>query len=258
MKRILLLCYIVSAALTLRAQTGEIPKDTVAPVKGKAWKENHYLDISMAGGENIFITSVQWDKLFGIAWKKRVKIGFGVRVNMANTWAKDFRTPFYNRPDQNTFDTLRMDQQTTFFVNLTFLAEISLFKWMDAGLCEDIVGVSFGERGEGSLYGESVPFGGIRQSTHPALFNAFLFGQNDRGSLNSQFYLRFWPTNDFFIKGGFGISHITQSTDADVSANGREFRAADYLGFISLGWTPGRNEWIGKKKPRPTLITPSF
>lgn len=242
MKKLLLPCLL---ALSVQMIGAQAPVDSTKK-KNRIWRDNHYLDISMTGGEDLFMSSLQWDKLFGVAWRQRVKVGFGIRVNMANCWNYDLQTAFYNRPSGQQFDTLVVPQQTSFSVNLTFAAELSLFKWLDIGLNEDLVGASWGETTTGTAFSSTHTAPVTTQNVRPATLNAFLFGRNDRGSLNSQFYLRFWPSNDFFIKAGFSIVHLTQRID-DQLPYGSVYFMARNAGFISLGWTPGRNEWNKKK-----------
>lgn len=209
----------------------------------KVWKENHHLDLSMAIGEDVMLSSFQWDKLFPIALKKRIKIGFGTRMNIANYWDKSF----YTAPPQrvnNTFDTLTMSHQTVFFFNLQFLAEIALLKWWDVGMNIDLVGVSWGARTDGNYYSSAFGHTGSNQTALPENLNLMLFGNNDFGNLNSQFYLRFWPSDKVFIKAGMSLATFTTLTDAQLNNGNSRFHAGSYMGFVSLGWTPGRNNWV--------------
>lgn len=246
MRKLIIVLTLLTATNQLNATGFEFPKDSTKK-KCQVWNENHYIDMSLSGGDGIFNASIQWDKLFSVTWKKRIKIGFGIRANMTNYWNNSMNTAFYNRPSSPEFDTLLITQQTSFSVNLMFVADISLVKWMDAGLNIDLVGASFGEKTGGTVYSQGTEFSNPEPDVQPQILNAFLFGRNDRGSTNSQFYLRFWPSNDFFIKGGFSIYHITQRSPSSPSPYGDLFFSAHNMGFISFGWTPGRNEWIKKK-----------
>lgn len=250
MRKIFTILLLLTMATTTWAATFSFPKDSTKK-KCQVWNENHYLDMSLSGGQGLFNSSLQWDKLFAIAWKKRIKIGFGVRVNMTNSWDTDYHTVFYNRPAGGDFDTVTVAHQTTFSANLMFVADISLLKWLDAGLNIDLVGVSWGEKTSGTYHanGNSIT---VDESIRPSAFNAFLFGRNDRGTTNSQFYLRLWPSNDFFIKGGFSLMHVSQLSNVSFSNYGEQYISAHNMGFVSFGWTPGRNAWIKKK----TTTTP--
>lgn len=222
----------------------------------RAWKENHLIDLSIGLADNVVLNSVQWDKLFPIALKKRIKIGFGARMNIINFWNKDYFTAPPQRVEGAGFDTLRLNHQTTYFLNLQFIAEVALLKWWDIGMNIDIVGVSLGPANDASYYSYATGNNGTLQSTHPETLNLMLFGKNDMGNLNSQFYFRFWPSNNVFVKAGMSLATLTNSSDQPLSNGNSRFHAGSYLGFLSLGWTPGRNEWVSCKKK--THINPSF
>lgn len=209
----------------------------------RVWRENHHIDLSTAIGEGVLVSSLQWDKLFPIALKKRIKIGFGTRMNIANYWDKSF----YTAPPQrinNSFDTLTMAHQTVFFFNLQFLAEVALLKWWDVGMNIDLVGISWGARTIGNYYSTASGYSGTSQTALPENLNLMLFGNNDFGNLNSQFYFRFWPSDKVFVKAGMSLATFTILTDAALNNGNSRFHAGSYMGFVSLGWTPGRNSWI--------------
>jgi len=188
MKKILpVFLFIFSAFSALYSQTNT---DTTTKKKF-SFKKDHYLDLSVGLGENVVINSFQWDKLFPIALKKRIKIGFGARMNIMNYWNKNFFTAPPQQKPGTSFDTLRIAHQTTFFLNLQFLAEIALLKWWDIGMNIDAVGFSWGPVTPASYYSNSFGHNGTTQNTSPENLNLMLFGKNDFGNLNSQFYLSF-------------------------------------------------------------------
>lgn len=238
-------CYILMglmytlSGLTLHAfNDGDSTKKCV-----RAWKENHHIDLSTAIGDEVLVSSLQWDKLFPIALKKRIKVGFGVRMNVANYWDKSFFTAPPQRVN-NTFDTLVMAHQTVYFFNLQFLAEVALLKWWDVGMNIDLVGVSWGARTPAVYYSKSAGFNGTQETVLPENLNLMLFGNNDFGNLNSQFYFRFWPSDKVFIKAGMSLATFTSLSDNPLNNGNSRFHAGSYMGFISLGWTPGRNSWV--------------
>ncbi len=223
----------------------------------RAWKENHYMDVSMALGENVLLNSIQWDKLFPIALKKRIKLGFGARMNVMNYWNKDFFTAPAQKVDVAGFDTLRMQHQTAYFLNLQFLAEVSLLKWWDIGMNIDLVGVSWGPSTSSLYYSYATGDSASAQNASPENLNLMLFGKNDFGNLNSQFYFRFWPSSNVSIKAGMSLATLTNLSENPLNNGNSRFHAGSYMGFLSLCWTPGRNEWVSCKK-KTTTITPSF
>lgn len=222
----------------------------------KAWRENHHIDLSIGIGESVVLNALQWDKLFPIALKKRIKIGFGARLSVINYWNKDFFTGPPQQKPGTSFDTLRSQHQTTYFFNLQFLAEVALLKWWDVGMNIDLVGVSWGPVTPALYYSNSSGNDGSIQNTQPENLNLMLFGKNDFGNLNSQFYMRIWPSKDVSLKFGMSLATLTNLTEMPLSDGNSRFHGGSYMGFVSLGWTPGRNEWIkvgNKHKPNVYL-----
>lgn len=256
MKKGLLFLFILIGGLTRVHATadGDSTKKCV-----QIWKENHMVDLSLTVGNNIMISSLQWDKLFALGFtKKRLKVGFGARMNISNFWDYSMFTGKPQRTAPGIFDTLVMKHQTTYFLNLQFIAEVALLKWWDIGMNIDLVGVSWGPKAEGSYYSHASGDSASLQLAQPENLNLMLFGNNDFGSLNSQFYMRFWPAKNLCIKGGMSLAVFTSLTENGLNNGNNRFHNGSYMGFISLAWTPGRNAWVPvKKKPR-TIITPSF
>lgn len=212
----------------------------------KPWNENHYVDMSLGMGSNLFTGSVAWHKMFNIAWKKRIRLGVGLRANMANVTQRMYVTAFPNRPDAGTYDSLFLDDHTIYSLNLTFHADVSLTQWLDVGLNLDVVGVSFGETTDASYRSATFLPATSTEQTMPELLNVFAFGNNNLGTTNTQFYLRFWPGKDFFVKAGYSLYYITENTENNLNFSNNRFITSSHMGFVSLGWTPLRTVWVTK------------
>lgn len=77
----------------------------------------------------------------------------------------------------------------------------------------DAIGVSFGRRSEGQyINGRS---GSLEKAT-PTLFNALLISDNDRGSLNSEFYARYIIKEKWSIRTGLQFHFTEYTTSVEV------------------------------------------
>lgn len=237
---LMLLCLLLATSFVYAESTND-------SLKAKPWKENHYVDMSLGLGSKIFTGSVAWHKMFNIAWKKRIRLGAGLRANMANVTKRMYVTAFPNRPDAGTYDSLFLDDHTIYSINLTFHADVSLAQWIDVGLNLDVVGVSFGETTDASYRSATFLPAISTEQTKPELLNVFAFGNNNRGTSNTQFYLRFWPGENFFVKAGYSLYHITENTENTLNFSNNRFVTSSHMGFVSLGWTPFRTDWLTKK-----------
>jgi hypothetical protein len=249
-KNLLLILLLILPAFIYAFNEGDSTK------KSPNWlTKNHYLDLSMGLGENVIVNSFQWDKYFPIL-KNRIKIGFGIRMNVANYNDKSFFTAPPQQGPTQIRDTLTIAKQTVYYLNLQFAFDVMLMKWWDAGMNIDLVGASWGPVAEGKYYSSAFGSNGTTQELQPETLNAMLFGHNDFGNLNSQFYFRFWPVDNVFIKAGMGLSTFISHTNMPLNNGNTRFSAGSYMGFVSLGWTFGRSEWvpIGNERQR----TPGF
>lgn len=182
--------------------------------------------------------------MFNIAWKKRIRLGAGFRFNMANVTDRTYVTAFQARPDAGSYNSLFLDDHTVYSLNLTLNADISFTCWLDAGLNIDVVGVSFGESTDALYRSASFFPAASTEQAKPELLNVFAFGNNNRGTLNTQFYLRFWPGELFFVKAGSSLYHLSENTDNTLNYSNNRFNTDSYMGFVFLGWTPLKTAWI--------------
>jgi hypothetical protein len=77
----------------------------------------------------------------------------------------------------------------------------------------DAIGFSFGKSTTGN-YINGVR--GSRQSGSPTLFNLLLISDNDKGSLNSEFFARYLLNEKWGIKGGVQFLFTEYTTDSEI------------------------------------------
>ncbi len=237
---LLFLCLLLATSFLFAENTND-------SLKSKLWRDNHYVDMSLGMGSKIFTGSVSWHKMFNVAWKKRIKLGAGLRFSMANVIKSMYLTAFPSRPDAGTYDSLFFDDHTIYSLNLTFHADGSLTKWLDAGFNIDIVGISFGDITDASYRSATFLPATSTEQAKPELLNVFAFGNNNLGTTNTQFYLRIWPGENFYLMAGYSLYHITENTENTLNFSNNRFILSAHMVFVSLGWTPIRTAWITKK-----------
>jgi len=99
----------------------------------------------------------------------------------------------------------------------------------------DVVGFSFGQTKNGTYVNGATS---VQVSGKPTGFNGLGIGDNDHGSLNSQFYAQYFLSDTWAIKAGFQYLFTEYTTDTEVQqfpeANDR-FR--NKSGMFSVGVT---------------------
>lgn len=217
---------------------------------GQGIRENHIIDLSMAYGKDVQNYSLEWSHRWGILWKKRIKLGYGLRFNNVFGQGTSLVNAFQAMGNEPPRDTLLVRNTEFHTLNISICAEVSFLKWLDAGVNIDIFGFSFGPQRTATYYSESYGTPVSFQPVRPEVLNVFLFGRKDRGSLNSQFFLRFWLPHDISLRAGFSILHLYYRSDNVLNFQNDRFFIDPKMGFISIAWSPGRSAWISGKKER--------
>ena len=77
----------------------------------------------------------------------------------------------------------------------------------------DVIGFSFGQSVNGNYINGTE---GAMESANPSVFNLLLISDNDKGSLNSEFFVRYLLNDKWAIKGGIQFLFTEFTTDSDV------------------------------------------
>ena len=77
----------------------------------------------------------------------------------------------------------------------------------------DVIGFSFGKSANGNYINGSE---GAMESSDPTPFNLLLVSDNDKGSLNSEFFARYLLNHKWGVKGGIQFHFTEYTTDTEV------------------------------------------
>lgn len=105
-------------------------------------------------------------------------------------------------------------------LNLMVLAEWHALPWLGGGANLDLAGVATGTSHES---------GGA--SITPAHGSLFLYGSNDRGSLNSELYLTLTPAARWVLRGG--VSHYVTGYRAEAGGTTSRYLRFDTVPFLA-------------------------
>lgn len=198
-------------------------------------KNNTTIDASVAFGSG-FSPSIGISKKWGIGSKGRFKIGTGVRLTNFSGSDIDFITaPADLTIDDATIDTLRFPSAAVTYVAIPIHLEYSFGEKLDVGFNIDVVGLTFGGEQTGTFTtSESGGLNNSTQTANPTSPNILLVGDNDRGSLNSELYARYWPTEKFGIRAGLSFQFVEYTTDRELTFSNDRFRAKLMQPMIGL------------------------
>lgn len=147
-------------------------------------------------------------------------IGGGPRLTRYGGDAARYRT--HDAPPSGLASRVRL-APGVWSLNLFVLGDLRLVGPVGAGANIDLAGVAAGKaRRIGST------------SIEPARWSLFRYGDNDRGSLNSEFYLRIRAANQMTIRAG--ASHYV--TGYRVSGSSVRYLRFDTVPFVAIRWQP--------------------
>lgn len=137
--------------------------------------------------------------------------------------------------DKLNEDTLLAAKPNIFSINLLINLGYNITPKLQAGFSIDAIGASFGAEGTPIFISNGIP---TSTKAKPTSFNALLIGNNDKGSLNSEFYARYKITEKFSAKLAYQylFNELTTTTKVQTvpEANDR-FRSKATL--INIGFS---------------------
>ncbi|CAN5748090.1 hypothetical protein BH11BAC4_BH11BAC4_01870 [soil metagenome] len=142
---------------------------------------------------------------------------FGTKTEFTTAPAKLARTTtipfviFFAGQKLENQDTLTVQRPLTNSVNLSINLGYNFSTRLNAGFNIDLIGFTFGRKSSAILqsYGSTK----IEPAAKPAAFNLLLTGDNDHGSLNSEFFLKYKLNNTWGIKVLYQFIFIEYKTE---------------------------------------------
>ncbi len=116
--------------------------------------------------------------------------------------------------DQN-IDSVLFPKAQSNFLNLTLNLGYNVSRKFYVGFTIDAIGFSFGKKQNGIYYGNNFATG-VPVSAKPTAFNVLLISDNDRGSLNSELFVRYKWNDSWGVKLGFQFLFAEYTTDKEV------------------------------------------
>lgn len=182
---------------------------------------NHLADfmLGIGGGQTNVSTSYQISWKFGA--KQRLRMGAGMRLNGFFASDKYFVTApakivkgeagpgaLFKKPIEQNMDSVQFSSAQIYALNFLVHIGWAFSDKFAAGFNIDVTGASFGGTQSGTYINGNAPGGpaAVAVSGSPTGFNLLLIGENDIGSLNSEFFVTYALNPDWSIKAG--IQHI--------------------------------------------------
>lgn len=222
-----------------------------------SYKYNNYFDLGASFASSEFVGSLGWSHLYTPGKKKKFAIGYGIRYTGYWGANKQYRTApaKYTSTKQNLFtilsddipeniDTLSIVSPQVNSLNLGLHLQYAVLPKLELGTNIDLVGFSFGSSKRTFVQSSALDEGQPPViNASPTKLNLLLTSDNDIGSLNSEFYARYWVHKKWAVKAGYTFYFSEYTTDQKLSFdNGRvqndRYRLKSGLLLLGITFTP--------------------
>ena len=177
-------------------------------------KTVNYGDFTGAIGSRQGSVSVDYFHLWKLGKLKKIEIGFGGRFTSYFGSSQYYASaPASLAADENKSDSLLLQSPQVNALNLAINLGYRFTPKFGVGFNIDAIGFSFGGKHNGSYINGNQ---GQATSAKPTSFNILLVGNNDQGSLNSEFYVRYFFTEKLAIKLAYQYLFTEYTTDTKV------------------------------------------
>ena len=214
------------------------------------YKSGIFADFNAATDGSSALFALSSKQLFGIGKNRRFKIGYGLRLNHNFGSNARFTTApailtsggtspliFFNGNDiVANIDTLKGTSFSVTSINIPLYLEYAITNKIDVGFNIDLTGLSFGTAKSvyNTIHSTSANRGNISAKATP--FNLLLVSDNDLGSLNSEFVVRYHLNNKLIMTGGASFAFAEVTTSSKLYLDNDRFRKKQLLGMIGVSY----------------------
>ncbi|WP_421830093.1 hypothetical protein [Larkinella sp.] len=238
MKRILVL-FLLSLPVVVLAQSSHKPLTRT-------------IDLSVAAKRDFGTAALTINQLHGIGRSNRFRLGYGLRLTSAFGGRLDYITAparltsgtesivaLFTENILDNLDTLQLNRTRTTSLNASIHIEFALTQRFEIGINIDAIGVTLGGSQSGVFYANDPArssLSGTVQSASPTRFNILLISDSDRGSLNSEAYVRYRFTPKVSVRGGIGFQFVEYTTDRKLTFENDRFRSKNAMPMLALAY----------------------
>ncbi|MGE5107442.1 MAG: hypothetical protein ACM3H8_07850, partial [Sphingobacteriales bacterium] len=178
------------------------------------FKQNQFADFTVTAGKSQQSFALSYVYNWQIGSKKKWELGVGLRntlyTGVKNEYitagparlTRSFTIPFavfFAGQREENFDTLEVQRPLINLLNVTANIGYNISPKWYAGFNIDVIGFSFGRKSSAALASKGINY--TEPSAKPSSFNLLLTGDYDKGSLNSEFFIRYRLNKRWSLKG---------------------------------------------------------
>ena len=189
---------------------------------------NQFADVTLGVGSSQYTGSASYVRNWKLGKRKRLEAGFGARFTSYVGSNLYYRTApailtsgktgpgvFFADDILPNIDSVLFPKSQVNMFNLTLNLGYNITKKISAGLNIDLIGFSFGKKQNGIYYANNFATG-VPVAAKPTTVNLFLISDNDKGSLNSEFFAKYKWNDSWSVKLAFQFLFAEYTTTSKV------------------------------------------
>ena len=189
---------------------------------------NQFADVTLGVGSSQYTGSASYVRNWKLGKRKRLEAGFGARFTSYVGSNLYYRTApailtsgktgpgvFFADDILPNIDSVLFPKSQVNMFNLTLNLGYNITKKISAGLNIDLIGFSFGKK-QNSIYYTNNFATGVPVAAKPTTVNLFLISDNDKGSLNSEFFAKYKWNDSWSVKLAFQFLFAEYTTTSKV------------------------------------------
>ena len=212
------------------------------------------VDLSLATKGSVTTVALSVNRLHGLWSSRRFKIGYGLRLTSAFGRETDYRTApanlvkgagkgsvigLFKKDLGENIDTLRLPKTLAHSINISLNLEYALSRRLDVGFNIDVIGFTFGSKQTGTFIANSPvrsSLNGTMQEARLTPFNVLLGDKSDRGSLNSEGYIRYRLNSRVSLRTGLSFQFNEYTTNRKLTFDNDRFRSSNLRVLLAAAY----------------------
>ncbi|MFD2937628.1 hypothetical protein [Spirosoma flavum] len=212
------------------------------------------VDLSLATKGSLTTVALSINRLHGLGPSHRFSIGYGLRLTSAFGSTTDYRTApadlvkgkgkgsvigLFSKDLEENIDTLRLPKTQGHSVNISFNLDYAVSRRVDLGVNIDVIGFSFGPTQSGTFIANSPirsSLSGTVQEARLTTVNMLLGDKSDRGSLNSEGYVRCRLNPHCSLRGGLSFQFNEYTTSRKLTLDNNRFRSSNTRVLLAVSY----------------------
>lgn len=198
-------------------------------------KTNNFTDLGISTNLKQHAVSASLFHVHYLGNNKKFGVGYGVRYTGNFGSNSNFLTaPAKLTKSVNNMDTISFRQHAINSINIALYLQYLVFKKLAIEFNIDAVGFSFGPDQIANYNSNKRTNQTDRQVASVSGFNALLVDDNDIGSINSEFLIRYQFSSRVSLKAGMSYIYTEYTTNNKLFADNNRFRNKSVQGTLGL------------------------